>query len=169
MGAGRKPRIYGRKGTGETACLWSLDILVWSTRRVARGSRRSLDLWGQRPLGSGAGDVLHPGRGARPAPRSVRAGSEAALAPLPGCFLSDAAFRRSFPTCPERPPATFWQPYGLTLTTECSRRCPNSRDRRDACPTVNRIPRGWRRASWFARCEWGRRCRPRRIRSRRRW
>ena len=92
-------------------------------QRVAGGRR---GLWGRRPPGNGAGDVLHPGRGARPAFEPARADQGAALAPLPGCSLSDAAFRWSFPPCPERPPATLWQPCGLASASEFSRKCPNS-------------------------------------------
>jgi hypothetical protein len=44
-----------------------LDILDRSTRRVARGSPEVAEgSWGRRPPDNGAGEVLHPGWGARP-------------------------------------------------------------------------------------------------------
>ena len=43
-----------------------------------------------------------------------------------GCSLSDATLRWSFRAKGERPPATLWQPYGLTSACEFGRRCPNS-------------------------------------------
>ena len=50
-----------------------------------------------------------------------------ALAPRRGARPSDAVFRRSFPLCPERPPATLCQPCGLASTTEFCGKYPNSR------------------------------------------
>src|ERR1039458_5755361 len=43
-----------------------------------------------------------------------------------GCSLSDAALRWSFRAKGERPPATLWQPYGLTSAWEFGGKCPNS-------------------------------------------
>ena len=93
-------------------------------QKVAGGRR---GFGGRRPPGNGAGDLLHPGRGARPASEPDRAGQGVALAPLPGCSPPDAVSRWSFPPCPERPPATLWQPCGLASASEFSRKCPNAK------------------------------------------
>ena len=43
---------------------WSLDILVGQPEGLPEGSRRPSGVWGRRPPGNSAGEVLHPGRGA---------------------------------------------------------------------------------------------------------
>ena len=40
----------------------------------------------------------------------------------PGCANPKHAFRWSFPPCPERPPATLWQPCGLASASEFGRK-----------------------------------------------
>jgi hypothetical protein len=100
----------------------SLDILVWSTRRVAEGSRRSPRVfWGGDLRATAQEEAQHPGWGARPASEPDRADERAALAPFLGAPLSDAAFRWSLTPCPERPPATLYQPGGLASATEFRR------------------------------------------------
>jgi hypothetical protein len=72
-------------------------------QRVAGGRRR---VWGRRPPDSGAGDALHPGRGARLVTAEPARGCGLlrscvrGLAPLRGARLSDAVFRWSFPPLP---------------------------------------------------------------------
>ena len=78
------------------------------------GSRRSFRAWGERPPEIRVRERA-PRRGARAPLGFDRAASEAGLAPLPGCRTSPAPLpggRR--PRNPRRPPATLWQPFGLT-------------------------------------------------------
>src|ERR1035441_8513152 len=85
-----------------------------------------------------ASESEHPGRSARAATWSARAGSQAGLAPPPGCRTSAGPLpggRR--PHKPRRPPATLWQPFGLTKP-ECLRERAGVRgNRAHAKPTVS--------------------------------
>ena len=54
------------------------------------------------------------------------------LAPRRGARPSDAVFRWSFPLCPERPPATLYQPCGLGSASKFRGKCPNSRGRTES-------------------------------------
>ena len=115
-----------------------------------------------------ASESEHPGRGARAAPWSARAGSKAGLAPLPGCRTSPAPLpggRR--PHNPRRPPATLWQPFRLTkpecpnftLLLSARRRASNWRTRMSAllwlrlCRAAfikpSRFFEGFRRTAWL--------------------
>ena len=71
------------KGLRRDKGFFALEALVnpKGCQRVAGGRR---GLRGRRPPGNGAGDVLHPGRGARPAAVLTRVDEGPVLAPLRG-------------------------------------------------------------------------------------
>ncbi len=82
---------------------------------LPEGSRKSPGVWGRRPPDNSVGDFMHPGRGARLVAAATRAGD--GLAGKGWVWHPSGVLRyptrfsggRS-PLCPERPPATIYQP-----------------------------------------------------------
>src|ERR1019366_6335637 len=101
IGSALKGTLYPFEGKTGIWTFW-----ISQPEGLPEGSRRSPRVFGGGDLRATAQEeAQHPGWGARPASEPDRADERAALAPLLGAPLSDAAFRWSLPPCPERPPS----------------------------------------------------------------
>ena len=117
------PLPYDSASSLKSAGVWTLSAELTGRGQPAglpEGSRWLFRARGERPPESLVRERA-PRRGARATPWSARAGTVAGLAPLPGCRTTPAPLPGGrCPHNPQRPPATVWQPFGLTKAKRSS-------------------------------------------------